>query len=228
MTADGDSMCACTAKKICNKCGIEKIFSDFHKNKSMKNGFLNACKLCHKRTKSDPIKKNISRAAWLLANPEKARASRIAWKANNPDKVKADNAAWRDANPDRLALYRARSKEKDCDPVFAAKRKTRQAVRRALNPGLSRIHEQNRRAREINAEGKLSRGLAKKLFRLQHGMCACCKQPLGTDYHMDHIMPLALGGSNTDDNMQLLKKICNLKKSAKHPVDYMQQLGFLL
>jgi len=36
------------------------------------------------------------------------------------------------------------------------------------------------------------------------------------------------GGSNTDDNMQLLRKLCNLQKHAKHPVDFMQERGFLL
>lgn len=35
-------------------------------------------------------------------------------------------------------------------------------------------------------------------------------------------------GTNTDDNIQLLRKLCNLQKSAKHPVDFMQQRGFLL
>lgn len=42
------------------------------------------------------------------------------------------------------------------------------------------------------------------------------------------IVPLALGGTNTDGNMQLLRSTCNQKKHAKHPVDFMQQRGFLL
>lgn len=35
-------------------------------------------------------------------------------------------------------------------------------------------------------------------------------------------------GSNTDDNIQLLCKTCNLSKGAKHPIDFMQSKGFLL
>ena len=77
--------------------------------------------------------------------------------------------------------------------------------------------------------GRLSKGLAAKLFAMQRGRCACgCKQPLGDDYHLDHRMPLVLGGANTDDNMQLLRKICNLQKHAKHPIDFMRQRGFLI
>ena len=41
-------------------------------------------------------------------------------------------------------------------------------------------------------------------------------------------MPIALGGKNVDDNVQLLCAACNLSKQAKHPVDFMQQRGFLL
>ena len=63
---------------------------------------------------------------------------------------------------------------------------------------------------------------------LQKGLCPCCRKPLGNDYHMDHIIPLALGGSNGDNNIQLLRSECNLEKQAKHPVDFMQSRGFLL
>lgn len=34
--------------------------------------------------------------------------------------------------------------------------------------------------------------------------------------------------TNTDDNIQLLRKLCNHKKGTKHPVDFMQERGFLL
>lgn len=95
------------------------------------------------------------------------------------------------------------------------------------NPEARRIYNRNRRA--INrATGKLSTSLAAKLFKLQRGKCACCGEPLGADYHLDHIMPLALGGSNTDDNAQLLRARCNLQKNAMHPVEFMRQRGFLL
>ena len=40
--------------------------------------------------------------------------------------------------------------------------------------------------------------------------------------------PLALGGSNDKANLQLLCPTCNAKKSAKHPIDFMQSRGLLL
>lgn len=39
---------------------------------------------------------------------------------------------------------------------------------------------------------------------------------------------IALGGTNTDDNVQLLRAECNNFKRAKHPADFMRQRGFLI
>ena len=38
---------------------------------------------------------------------------------------------------------------------------------------------------------------------------------LGTDAHIDHILPLSRGGENVDDNAQLLCPYCNLSKGSK-------------
>lgn len=137
-----------------------------------------------------------------------ARARALAFKLKNPEAVKARYARSKPSNPDA--------------------NKIKCAAWAKANPDLIRIHWKNNRAKRYAAQGKLSAGLSSKLFAQQKGKCPCCKQPLGNDFHMDHMMPLSLGGSNTDDNMQLLRKKCNLEKHAKHPVDFMQSRGFLL
>lgn len=131
------------------------------------------------------------------------------WRARNPGHDKESGVKWRAAN-----LVRRRS--------------TSTAWQKA-NPDKYRINNHNYDARKRQNGGSLSHGLAEKLFKLQRGKCACgCKQTLGDDYHLDHRMPLALGGMNSDDNMQLLRRLCNQQKSAKHPIDFMRQRGFLL
>ena len=97
--------------------------------------------------------------------------------------------------------------------------------RKALRERVKRKHN---KARRRGALGRLSIGRERSLYQLQRGKCPICKERLGQNWHLDHIVPIALGGSNTDENVQLLCPTCNLAKNAKHPVEFMQSKGFLL
>ncbi len=87
---------------------------------------------------------------------------------------------------------------------------------------------QNRRARIKGNGGKLSNDIIETLLVRQNSKCGCCNKSLKNGYHLDHIMPIALGGKNSDDNVQLLTPKCNLSKGAKHPIDYMRAKGRLI
>jgi 5-methylcytosine-specific restriction endonuclease McrA len=187
--------------KICKNCGSSEYYS------------CGVCKPCAQARN----------AAWYADNIEKRRASIAAWRSSNLEMDKAQKAAWYSANHEKVkansVAWRAVNHER---------KKTTDAAWSAANLDVRRERQQNRRARKRANGGKLSAGLTEKLFRLQRGKCACCGKPLGDDYHLDHRMPLALGGANDDSNMQLLTAKCNLQKQAKHPIDFMQSRGFLL
>lgn len=195
--------------KACMKCGSED------RNAS---GRCRPCMSAYSKGWNTTNKKKVAAACarWRAKNPE---ASKL-WREANSDKIKKADAAWRIKHPDHNKKWVLANPDK---------RRDHNAKWASANPEKCRAKTQNRRARKINAGGKISPTLSEKLFALQRGKCACgCKQPLGDNYHRDHIMPLALGGTNTDDNIQLLRSTCNLQKSAKHPVDFMQSRGFLL
>lgn len=161
--------------------------------------------------------------AWRAANPEKIKAKNTAWRAANADKIREQSTAWRAANPERAKASTAAWVKGNLERVQTG----RDAWNKA-NPEAGLIYSHTRRARKRTNGGTLSKGLSATLFKLQQGMCPCCRQPLGADYHLDHIMPLVLGGENTDGNVQLLRAVCNLQKNAQHPVAFMQSRGFLL
>jgi|SRR6478609_1463279 len=49
-------------------------------------------------------------------------------------------------------------------------------------------------------------------------VCAACGS---TEYpEIDHIMPIALGGTSEDSNLQILCRPCNRSKGSKHPDDW--------
>lgn len=200
--------------KTCTKCGIDRALTDFQKCQGKKDGLSSWCNECRK----------VYLRARYANNAEKEKARCTKWRKENPEKVKITAANWyvkaAEKEKKRLAKWRAANRQRT---------KESNAAWRRRNPEACRMKDNNRRAREQASGGVLSKGLAERLFDLQKGKCACgCGLPLGDDFHRDHIMPLALGGTNTDDNIQLLKAGCNLQKSKKHPIVFMQERGFLL
>lgn len=156
-------------------------------------------------------------------NREKINAAKRSFYQENKDAAVLRVKEWRAANPSISNAARARYRKAHPDTQAAGI-----ARWRAAHPEAKATYQRNRRARKAGNGGVLSKGIAEKLFALQKGKCACCGLPLGDDYHLDHIMPLALGGENSDKNIQLLRAVCNRQKNAKHPVEFMQQRGFLL
>lgn len=98
---------------------------------------------------------------------------------------------------------------------------------RWLNSSPTKKRDINRQKdhKKRKAAGKISKGINERLFAEQMGVCACCGDMLGNNYHLDHIMPIALGGTNEDQNLQLLRAECNMKKGAKHPDEWRKILA---
>ena len=82
--------------KICNKCNEEKELSEFNKDKSKKDGYMNFCKECrnekhilnkeinNKRSKEYDLKNKEKRKKYNEKNREKLNEYSKIWKINNP------------------------------------------------------------------------------------------------------------------------------------------------
>lgn len=207
--------------RFCKKCQIET------ERQSSGN-----CKACAKKAV----------AAWRAANTEKHRAAAAAWKVANIENIKAYAAAYYpayyDAHKDKIkattsAYYAANPEKAKVVRVAWAKdnpekMKAYNATYHAANPEAERASRQNRRARLRAAEGSITKADVTWLFDLQRGTCPACKADLNDGYHVDHIQALSRGGSNARPNLQLLCPTCNLSKSARDPLLFMQSRGFLL
>jgi 5-methylcytosine-specific restriction endonuclease McrA len=178
------------------------------------------------------------RAAYRIENPDKCAGASAAWAKANPEKRKSIKNKYVARNGEKIASYSATywADNKDAIKAKCAKYHAENKVQRnAASADWERKNRdrrlelnQNRRTRKKLAGGKLSMGIRRRLYALQKGLCPCCSQPLEANCHLDHIIPLTLGGTNTDQNVQLLRAECNQKKYNKHPIDYMQSKGFLL
>jgi len=120
-------------------------------------------------------------------------------------------AAHRDKVCDRVRRYRMAHPEK----VAEAKRKWR-----AEHPERRAATRRNRRARECGNGGTHTAADVRAQYERQKGRCYWCGQKLGRNYHVDHVIPIALGGSNGPENLVIACAKCNASKGAKHPMEF--------
>jgi len=92
---------------------------------------------------------------------------------------------------------------------------------------VNRISRKRYKHRQRGAAGSFTKEDIDFLRRTQKNKCVVCREKL-VAHHIDHIIPISAGGSNYRENLQLLCPACNIDKSNRHPVDYMQSRGYLL
>lgn len=54
-----------------------------------------------------------------------------------------------------------------------------------------------------------------EIYQRDNGRCVYCGSETGSKFHIDHVHPIALGGSSDADNLALSCPPCNLAKGAK-------------
>jgi len=174
--------------------------------------------------------------AYRAANPDARVAESRAYYVQNQETLKAKSRDWRLNNPEKYEEMKARARipaevvaPEELEARDAARKERRRASRRkhrAAHPDAHAVNEQNRRARK-RAGGRLPQGTKSAKLCEQKGRCVYCRADLSqTGAHLDHRMPLALGGLNTPDNVQLLCPRCNHTKGAKHPDVFEVEIGF--
>lgn len=158
------------------------------------------------------------------ADAAKAIERKKRWAAANPDKAKAHTLRWRAANPDAWRESNRKSKQ--------ARQKIyneRQRQDYALNPEKYRVVERKRRAQMRALPGAHTPDDIAEIMKAQGGRCAYCRTNIKrSSRHVDHIVPLALGGSNARTNIQIACPSCNRSKGAKDPILFAQSIGLLL
>jgi len=233
--------------KECSKC--EKVLDEsmFTKRTDSRDGLASRCKTClyEGRKKAAPwvrktADKNKYQREYSKANAEKRRV----WEANarlkNPDRF----AEKERRKSERKALAAGRvykptgTREKlNLTPEEMSVRKREQQKEykkrwRIANPDEHKAQvsakKQAYRTRKSGGGGKHTRAQVRNLLVSQKYLCVVCRVNIKETYHADHIVPVSKGGSSNIDNIQLLCPECNVKKSNKDPMEFMQSKGFLV
>lgn len=175
---------------VCVRCGAVGSRRDFVADRRANNGTDSWCRSCKR---------------------ESARE----WRAKNPSLVNAYARQYRLGHPERRAERQRRYARAHPEKAVA-----RAARWRDAHPGKAAEYRRNRRAREANAPGSHTVADIRDQLARQRGRCFWCWGKVGPKYHVDHVTPLALGGSNGPENLVVACPSCNLEKKAAHPMDW--------
>lgn len=165
------------------------------------------CKECKRIQAISYYERNKDKSKeYRKSKKEKIKETKRKYHIKNKDDISKKSSEYYYNNKNLFSEYRKRNLEK-----YAA-------------------HQRNRRALIKNAEGSHTKEDVDEIYRNQKGLCAepTCSKDLYDGYHVDHIMPISLGGGNGPDNLQCLCPECNRKKSSKHPIDWALENGRLL
>jgi HNH endonuclease len=153
------------------------------------------------------------------------------WNARNKKHIKDHNIRYRaEHHEERLERDRQyhrehreernrKSREYSTKHRERLNAKQRQYIKEHLAEIL--IRNRKRHALKRGARGTHTQADIERLFVKQNGKCVYCQTELRRSgkgkFHVDHRMPLKLGGSNFPRNLRLLCPKCNVRKKGLHP-----------
>ncbi len=126
-----------------------------------------------------------------------------AYRAVNKLKRKENFVKWREENPEYWKLRYINNR----DTI-----RNQQKIYAKINPDIANARSHRRRAKQ-RAGGSYTEREWQTLLLITGGLCVCCSSI--SKLEVDHIVPLARGGSNSIENIQPLCRTCNASKGAQ-------------
>lgn len=213
--------------KWCRRCNHTKARIEFASEPKHRDGLVSFCRECNRKISQEWKERNREHTreysrAYSKARPEQARARDRLRAVRYPGRTSAQSRQWRIANRIRYRELKAAWKKANPDKVNAGERR-----RYAADPQrfINKVHMRRMKLQE--GPGVTMQDIA-RIRLAQRDRCALCRKPLRGKGQQDHIISLKCGGVHEPKNIQLTHAICNKQKSAKDPIAFMRQRGFLL
>jgi hypothetical protein len=213
------------------------------------NGGCHACLALHSEAwqKANPEKQRAAIAAWKEVNQEKILADGRKYSAEHRPQIAVHKRAWHARRAAaKLAAHvpdpadytgpivtRAEARRsgqtrfytgKPCKYDHLSERSTASSYCIACNAIILRAWSNTRRS----AEGKYTHADILRIGNAQKWRCHWCEKDTKHQYHVDHVIPLAKGGTHWPSNLVISCVPCNRSKNATDPIEFAQRLGRLL
>lgn len=189
--------------KACNTCKIEKPFTDFFKraDRHYNDAYRSDCRICWAAKAA---------ARRLRTPPELLAARERAWRENNADAERARGKRWRELNKENGCLRTKRYRERHPERCRAAQDRWSKE-----NRDKERMICARRRAKKLQATPPWLTDDHKKSIAAIYRRAVQLTKETGTEYHVDHIVPLAgrnVRGLHVPWNLQVITASENHRK----------------
>jgi 5-methylcytosine-specific restriction endonuclease McrA len=224
--------------KICTVCRAELPATSefFHSAPYGRGGLAASCKECRNKFQRDKRARDpeqrIREATYRAANRdatceylrkyyEEKRERFVEYRLAHRDEIHEYMETWREEHRDEVLeysknYYYAHKDDEEYQRKASEYRKEYYREHKDYYLAIAR----NRKARVKNAVGTHTASDIELQHARQHGKCFWCGKRVGRDFHVDHVVPIFLGGSNGPENLVISCPACNMSKGAKHPMDW--------
>jgi len=188
--------------RVCNSCGVEKGFSEYHKKHDCKDGIRPKCKACCNK---DQANRRKSRAGC-----PKSKKYWEEWYSKNKDNLLKRQRV--DESRKEYAQRRYKQKKSEINKQQSEYRKT------PRHKFLNRKKEAKRRASKVEATPDWLTEDQERQIEDFYWLAKDLQSVTGEVYHVDHIAPLKgknICGLHVPWNLQVLPADINLSKSNK-------------
>lgn len=180
--------------KICKDCLREfpETLEFFYFDKRPGRGFGSQCRPCFAIHRKK------------FRNTPKGRAASAAqmrrWTKNNPAKNAAFQRRWKKNNPTAAKAIAKRERAKHADAY--------------------RLYGRVNAAKRRRAPGSYTPADVKRQYDAQRGKCYYCRNAVGDQYHVDHVIPVTRGGTHDPSNLVIACPSCNRHKNDRMPHEW--------
>ena len=208
-----------STRKVCAKCAETKPLEAFSKSRAARDGLQGTCRECAKMWREQNRERVRETARkWKAANPAADRRYKKTYREKHPEAAREYRQANRRARTEYQAKWRAENPELARDAM-------RRHARTAYEKDSSKAVERANRRRALILERRVGPVDLQRLWDVQGDRCPLCgedidrtlKWPDPMCASLDHIVPLALGGTHEQSNLQWAHLVCNIRKGAKAP-----------
>lgn len=196
-----------TVTYACERCGVSVTKTIGRKN-------LRTCDRCYQDEwhRKNHARRNAQDRVRRAADPEKYLRMERAYRAKHPERARASSKRYRERHPERVRESQLRYESTHPERLDRKRATTREWHHRNRPR-----HAATQRARKARIRGLFVEHVHSLIvLELHDGVCGICGEDVDPgNFHVDHIIPLALGGEHSYANTQPAHPVCNHRKGAR-------------